>query len=187
LRSLADQGSNRAKRSLERLKRREYNFVRNRIGEIVKQIAGIAKEYHAGIAIEDLRRFKPLGKSSNTKIFRIPFYKFRNILAGRCFDDRIELDVLDAYHTSKWCPRCGAVGEGHSKANYALFRCGCGLEVNSDRKASLAIAIKSQLKRAHSQPFSWRAPVNGLLRRNEVGLDHVAVQHSGQLTENSAL
>ena len=188
LRSLADKGSSRARRSLLLLKAKEANFVRNRIGEVVRQIVSVAWKYDARIAIEGLRRFSRKGRNFNREVFRLPFYKFRETLAGRCFDNRIELDILDPYHTSKWCSGCGAVGDGHSKSNYALFRCGCGLEVNSDRKASLAVAIKSQLKREgalnrHAQFFSWQAPVNGLLRRNEVGLFNGVVQ-SNQPTES---
>jgi transposase len=54
---------------------------------------------------------------------------------------------------------------------YSLFRCkACGLTVNSDRKASLAVAVKSLLERvspnAHSefvQISSRGVPVNGAL------------------------
>lgn len=188
LQSINNKGSSRARRSLLLLKTKEANFVRNRIGEVVKQIVTVARRYNARIAIEGLVRFNRKGRNFNREVFRLPFYKFRETLAGRCFDNQVELDILDSYHTSKWCSDCGAVGDGHSKSNYALFRCRCGLEVNSDRKASLAIAIKSQLKRdhapnRHTQFFNWQAPVNGLLRRNEVDLYNGVVQ-SNQPTES---
>jgi len=101
---------------------------------------------------------------------RIPFYRFRRILEQRCFDRNIYLDVLDSWHTSKWCSHCGAVGKGHS-ANYSLFKCKCGQTVNSDRKASLAVAVKSLLERSGSNQFfqfsSRRVPVSGLIRPSE--------------------
>ncbi len=64
--------------------------------------------------------------------------------------------------------------------------------VNSDRKASLAIAIKSVLERnkTHSltnlnyiQISKTRVPVDGLLRSDDVGMK-VAVQHDYQIMES---
>jgi len=147
LQSLADKGSHRARQSLKRLKRKERNFVKNRLGEIVKEITDMALRYNADIAIEDLKRFKPLNKKANKKIMRIPFYQFKQILEQRCFDKGINLNIVDSWHTSKWCSHCGALANGHS-ANYSIFKCPkCGQIVNSDRKASLAIAVKALLER----------------------------------------
>jgi IS605 OrfB family transposase len=178
LQSLADQGSHRAKRSLERLKTKERNFVKNRIGEVVRDITNLAVEFNANIAVENLKRFSPKGKKFNKEVLRMPFSLFRKILEGRCFDKNIECTVVDAYHTSKWCSHCGAVArKGHS-ANYALFKCPeCAQTVNSDRKSSLAIAVKSLLVRKESeralnqcaffQLTNRPVPVNGLLRSDE--------------------
>jgi transposase len=103
----------------------------------------------------------------------IPFYLFRRILEARCFDNGITLNRVDAYHTSKWCIHCGAVGAGHDGRNYSLFRCKeCGLTMNADRKASAAVAAKSLLERGSSpnqstflRISSRRVPVSGLVRR----------------------
>jgi hypothetical protein len=84
--------------------------------------------------------------------------------------DGITLNRVDAYHTSKLCSYCGAVGSGHAK-NYSLFKCKkCGQVVNSDRKASLAVAVKSLLERSSNSDQNWfqisgrRVPVSGLVR-----------------------
>ncbi|MHB1869190.1 MAG: zinc ribbon domain-containing protein, partial [Nitrososphaerales archaeon] len=114
----------------------------------------------------------------------IPSYIFRRILEARCFDNGIKLNRVDPYHTSKWCSRCGAVAKnGHDGKNYALFRCKeCALTVNSDRKASLAVAVKTLLERigpnAHSdtiQISGRRVPVNGLFRTSPMTQSQVAV------------
>ncbi len=173
LRSLADKGSRSAKRKLEHTRHDERNFVKNRIGEVVKDIINLALKYDADIAIENLKRFSPKGKKFNRQVMRIPFYAFRRGLEARCFDKGITLNTVDAYHTSKWCSHCGAVGKGHSGSVYTLFRCRkCGQVVNADRKASLAIAAKSLLERKHSPNqmtafslSSRRVPVSGLMRR----------------------
>jgi IS605 OrfB family transposase len=178
LQSLADRGSHRAKRSLKRLKARERNFVKNRIGEIVRDITGLAVEFNADTAVEELKRFSPKSRRFNKEVLRIPFSLFRKNLEGRCFDKNIKAKVVDAYYTSKWCSHCGAVAKSGHSANYALFKCPkCGQTVNSDRKASLAIAIKSLLVRnenertlSHSAFFQFTnrpVPVNGLLRSDE--------------------
>jgi len=187
LQSYADKGSEYAKKAIRRLKRKEHNFVNNRIGEVVRDITNMALQYNADIAIENLRRFSSKGKRFNREVMRIPFYTFKKILEQRCFDKNIRLDIVDARHTSKFCSHCGAVGNGHSSANYALFRCKkCGVVVNSDRNASKNIALKSLLEREDTtnlktfQISNRRVPVNGLMRPDEVGLPNVAVRHANQ-------
>jgi IS605 OrfB family transposase len=160
-----------ALKKLKSMSHRQRDYVKTNIGQLVREIILLADEYEADIAIEKLRCFRPKGRRFNSKVLTIPFYFFRRILEGRCFDRGIKLNRVDPYHTSKWCPRCGAVaGSGHSSSNYALFRCQqCGLVVNADRKASLAVAAKTLLERDSSkdhlfQISSRRVPVSGLLR-----------------------
>ena len=184
LRSYADTGSPYANKALNRTKRNEHNFVKNRIGEVVKDITEMALRYDAGIAIENLKRFSPKGKKFNREVMRIPFFTFKKNIIQRCFDKNITLNIVDAWHTSKFCSHCGAVGKGHDSRNYALFRCKkCGVVVNSDRKASLNIAVKSLLERRDTtnhdsfQISNRRVPVNGLIRPDAVVEPIVAVRH----------
>lgn len=171
-------------RKLKQLKNRERHFVNTNLGQMIREIINLAVRYDADIAIEKLKRFSPKGKRFNKTVMRIPFYKFTSILEQRCFDYDIHLDIVDSWHTSKWCTHCGAVGNGHS-ANYSLFRCKCGQVVNSDRKASLAIAAKSLLERNKHTPnqvcsiqfSSRRVPVNGLLRP-DAGIGSCFVSHN---------
>ncbi|MFH1306605.1 MAG: transposase [Candidatus Micrarchaeota archaeon] len=198
LQSLADKGSQRAYKSLKRLKNSQFNFVKTRSGQISKEIAKLAKKYGASIAIEKLKNVRgrrgKFRKQANSKISRIPYGLFKQFLKSNAEMLGIGIQEVDAYHTSKWCPSCGAINDGHKSGNYALYKCRkCGLIMNSDRKASLAIAIKSLLERNKTHDFSTsvffqfsnrRVPVNGLLRSNEVGLSNVAVQHTYQPMES---
>ncbi len=184
LQSYVDTGSSYANKALKRTKRNEHNFVKNRIGEVVRNITEMALRYDAEISIENLKRFSPKGKMFNREVMRIPFFTFRKNLMQRCFDKKITLNIVDAWHTSKFCSHCGAVGKGHDSSNYALFRCKeCGVVVNSDRKASLNIAIKSLLERRDTinhntlQISNRRVPVNGLIRPDAVVEPIVAVRH----------
>ena len=184
LQSYAGTGSDYAKKALGRTKRNEHNFVKNRIGEVVRNITEMALRYDADISIENLKRFGPKGKRFNREVMRIPFFAFKKNLEQRCFDKNITLNIVDAWHTSKFCSHCGAVGKGHDSRNYALFRCKkCGVEVNSDRQASLNIAIKSLLERRDTtnhntlQISNRRVPVNGLIRPDAVVEPIVAVRH----------
>ncbi len=181
--------------ALRRLKTREYAFVETNLGQMIKKITEIALKYNTDISIEDLKRFRSKGKNFNKIVMRMPFFKFREILASRCFDKKITLDVLDSWHTSKFCSHCGAVAkQGHSSSNYALFRCkGCGVVVNSDRNASKNIALKCLLERKDildRKPFQI-SNREGLCKRprlsDEVGLPNVAVQHAYQLMESLRL
>ncbi|MBI1972286.1 MAG: IS200/IS605 family element transposase accessory protein TnpB [Candidatus Aenigmarchaeota archaeon] len=162
-----------AEKKIDRIKAYERNFVKTNVGQITREIIKLATKYDADIAIEKLNRFKSKGRNFNRNVMRIPFFAFRRILEQRCFDNNIHLDIVDSWHTSKWCSHCGAVGNGHS-SNYALFRCKCGQIVNSDRKASLAVAVKSLLERegmekGNSQISRWRGSVNNLIRPDVIG------------------
>ena len=154
-------------------------------------------KYDADISIENLKRFKPKGRKFNKNVMRMPFGKFKEILTSRCFDKGITLNIVDSWHTSKFCNHCGAVGKGHDSGNYALFRCKeCGVVMNSDRNASRNIALKCLLERKshilNKSDFS-RFPIgSGLCKRpqvlsDEVGLTNVAVQHSNQSMESPTL
>jgi IS605 OrfB family transposase len=161
-----------ALKRLKRMRHRQKDFVYTNIGQMVREIILIAKRFEADIAIERLRRFSPKGRRFNKRVMTIPFFLFKRILESRCFDNGIMLNRVDAYHTSRWCSHCGAVGKGHDGGNYSLFRCReCGQMVNADRKASLAVAVKCLLERGglpcqndSLQISSRRVPVNGLFR-----------------------
>jgi len=158
-----------ALKKLKQMRHRQRNYVKTNIGQLIREIIILAKKHRADISIENLGRFKSKGRRFNRKVMTIPFYFFRRTLEARCFDDGITLNKEDAYHTSKWCSRCGAVGKGHDGSVYALFRCReCGQVVNADRKASLAVAVKTLSLRSGFpnqdtlQISGRRVPVNGL-------------------------
>jgi len=187
LQSYADRGSEYAKKALGKIRRKEHNFVKNRIGEVVRDITNMALKYNADIAIENLHRFSPKGKRFNREVMRIHFFTFKKILEQRCFDKNIKLDIVDAWHTSKFCSRCGAIGNGHDSSNYTLFRCKkCGVVVNSDRNASKNVALKSLLERENTanpktfQISNRRVHVNGLMRPDDIGSLNVVVQQADQ-------
>jgi len=179
-----------AKKKLKRLKCKEKNFAKTNLGQLVKEIINLAIKYDADISIENLKRFKSKGRRFNKIVMKIPFFKFKQILEQRCFDNDIRLNVVDGWNTSKWCNHCGALTKGHS-SNYSLFKCECGQIVNADRKASLAIAVKSLLERnSHTlepdisiQISKRRVDVTQLLRPNEVD-DLCSVNYNYQLMEN---
>lgn len=177
LKSYADKGSENARKKFTAIRRKEKNFTKNRIGEVVRDITRMAQEYNADIAIENLKRFpKSRSKKINRQVMNIPFARFKRNLESRCFDKGIQIHAVDPWHTSKFCPNCGAVGDGHSKDNYSLFVCKeCGRVVNSDRNASMNIAIKCLLERRGSlnqkisRLSSRRGFVNNLVRPRDVG------------------
>ncbi|MGB9719250.1 MAG: RNA-guided endonuclease TnpB family protein [Candidatus Anstonellales archaeon] len=192
LQSLADKGSERAKRALRKLKNKQRNFVKTRSGQIAKQIVSIAMRYKSSVAVERLKNIRAkrgmFNRKVNQKINLIPYGKFREFLRSNAEMFSIPIKEVDAYHTSKWCPMCGALNKGHKEGNYALYKCGCGFTCNSDRKASLAIAVKSLLERTEYQYLNVvqisnrRAPVNGLLRPDAAGRSS-AVQYIPQPME----
>jgi IS605 OrfB family transposase len=185
----------KAGKKLRRMRKAERDFTRTNIGQMVGKIVRMAVRYDANIAIERLERFRAKGRDYNRKVMRIPFYRFRSILEQRCFDHDIHLKEVSGRNTSRWCSHCGALGDGHESSNYSLFRCkDCKQVVNSDRKSSLAIAVKTLLERnkhisnqvASVQISSRRVPVNGLMYSDEVGNSRF-VSHNYQPMESPRL
>lgn len=180
LQSHADKGSSKAKEKLRKLRRKVRNINKNAVGEISKQIHEIANKYEARIIFERLHKFEANKcKNANRKITLIPFRMLAMNTAIRSVDTGIPMGYVDSYHTSKWCSGCGSVNPPHDPKNYAIYRCrNCGLTVNSDRKASLAVAVKKFAERKKYFQFSAkRVPVNALYR----GYDGCATQ----ATENA--
>jgi IS605 OrfB family transposase len=180
LRSHADKGSPKAREKLRKLSRKVRNINKNAVGEIAKQIHYIAEKYQARIVFERLSKFEAnKGKDANRKITLIPFRMLTMNTAIRSVDTGIPMGYTNSYHTSKWCSGCGSVNPPHDSKNYAIYRCGnCGLTVNSDRKASLAVAVKKFAERKEYFQFSAkRVPVNALFRGDE--------RDATQATENA--
>jgi IS605 OrfB family transposase len=170
LQSHADQGSSKAQEKLRKLKRKVRNINKNAVGEISKQIHEIAEKYEAKIVFERLHKFDAnKGKKFNRIVTLIPFHMLATTTAIRSVDTGIPMGYVDSYHTSKWCSGCGSVNLPHDSSNYAIYRCGnCNLVVNSDRKASLAVAVKKFAERKEYFQFSAkRVPVNALFRGDE--------------------
>ncbi len=170
LQSYADKGSPKAKEKLKKLSKKVKNINKNAVGEVAKEIHKIAEKYQAKIVFERLHKFKAnKSKKFNRKVTLIPFRMLTINTAIRSVDTGVPMGYVDSYHTSKWCSGCGSVNPPHDSKNYAIYRCGnCGLIVNSDRKASLAVAIKKFAERKKYFQFSAkRVPVNALFRGNE--------------------
>ena len=176
--------------------------MKTRSGQVAKEIVSLVREYDAYISIEKLKNLKcgavkgKMSKKGRKKVSRIPYRKLKEFLESNCEMLGVGLHVVDAYHTSKWCLHCGAVNPGHSSKNYSIYKCReCALTVNSDRKASLAIAIKSVLERKKTHELTilssiqiskTQVPVNGLLRPDDVGVFR-SVSHKHQPMESPVL
>ncbi len=72
LQGLADRGSHRAKRSFERLKAREGNFVRNRIGEVVRDITDLPPNSTLTLRLKASSGSAREGEGSTRKFFGCP-------------------------------------------------------------------------------------------------------------------
>jgi IS605 OrfB family transposase len=170
LQSHADKGSSKAIEKLRKLSRKVSNINKNAVGEIAKQLHEIAERYKAKIVFERLHKFEAnKGRDFNRKVTLIPFRMLTMTTAIRSVDTGVPMGYADSYHTSKWCSGCGSVNPPHDTNNYAIYRCrNCRLVVNSDRKASLAVAVKKFAERKEYFQFSAkRVPVNALFRGNE--------------------
>ncbi|MFQ6136295.1 MAG: RNA-guided endonuclease TnpB family protein [Candidatus Hydrothermarchaeales archaeon] len=142
LRGHADKGSRYARQALRRLRRYENDYTTTRCWQVAHEIVKLAERYNAFIAIEDLKHLKNArgNRRGNRKAKRMPYYKLRSAIesiAGQA--GRLVVAVYPR-GTSHICSRCGAMGN----RNRAIFKCPeCGNIVNSDRNASVNIAIRA--------------------------------------------
>lgn len=148
LRSIYDKTfSNRALRSLRRIRRFEYNFVRTRLFQISNQIVTLAKQFNVShIIIEDLKGLKVGRKLGNSKgrkvngiINKIPYAKFRIALNIIATQQKINVVAVSPYRTSKTCSKCGYVNQIRTKRE---LKCkSCGFTINRDFNASRNLII----------------------------------------------
>ena len=154
LRSIYDKTfSNRSLRSLRKIRRFEYNFIRTRCFQISNQIVKLANQFNVShIIIEDLKFLRTGRKLGNSKgrrvnkiINKIPYFKFRQSLTIIATQQQINVVAANPYHTSKTCSRCSHVNQIGTKRE---LKCkSCGFTINRDSNASRNLIINFLLGR----------------------------------------
>ena len=143
LKSFADLGSQKAFKSLKRLKSYEYNFIKDSCWKLAHKIIDLSKSYsNAFIVVEDLYKLgvgrkigNSKGRKANKIINKIPYNKLFHSLTCLCEENLISFNKIDPYHTSKLCSRCGALNKIGKV--YKTYVCkSCGLIIDRDNSAS---------------------------------------------------
>ena len=143
LKSFADLGSQKAFKSLKRLKRYEHNFIKDSCWKLAHKVIDLSRTYgNASIVVEDLYKLRTgrklgnsKGKRANKIINKIPYAKLFHSLTCLCEENIILFTKIDPYHTSKLCSRCGALNK--SGKVYKTYVClSCGLKIDRDNNAS---------------------------------------------------
>lgn len=186
LQSHADKGSRYAKQALRRLKRYENNYTHTRCYQVAHEIVNIAVQYNAFIALEDLKHLNRAkgNRKSNRKTKRMPYHKFRVALESVAAQNGIMVTSVNPEYTSQICSRCGM--KGIRRGPY--FRCpNCGYEANSDRNASVNIAIRAGICHTTKPFFRAQLPGGNLSVNAGVlvhdGIGTYCLQHSGVLRD----
>jgi len=142
LKSFADLGSQKAFKFLKRLKRYEYNFIRDSCWKLAHKVIDLSKSYNASIVVEDLKNLRTGRKLGNSKgrkvnkiINKIPYGKIFHYLSCLCEENIISFNKINPYHTSRLCSRCGALNK--SGKVYKTYVCkSCGQIIDRDNNAS---------------------------------------------------
>ncbi len=137
------------KRLREKYSKREKNVC----NQIVHNVTNIAKNISHKHGFEDLNKFGMQkikkgrrGKKWNRWINHINWKQITNIM-----DYKSDIDLVDPYHTSKDCPRCGCTNKD---LNGNIFRCvnkvneqlklSCGLVIDRQAGASINIYLRME-------------------------------------------
>jgi len=143
LQRFADLGSQKAFKSLRRLKRYEYNFIKDSCWKLAHKIIDLSKSFgNANIVVEDLKNLRTGKKLKNSKgrrvnkiINKIPYGKFFHSLSCLCEENTIAFVKINPYRTSQFCSRCGTLNK--SGKVYKTYVCkSCGLIIDRDNNAS---------------------------------------------------
>lgn len=116
-----------------------YQRINNvRTDYINKTIAEIVKTKPSYITIEDLNvKGMMKNRQLSKAIASQKFYEFRSRLKTKCYDNGIELRIVDKwYPSSKICHCCGAIKK-ILKLSDRIYRCNCGYVEDRDFNASL--------------------------------------------------
>jgi len=142
LQRFADLGSQKAFKNLRRLKRYEYNFIKDSCWELAHKVIDLSKSYNASIVVEDLYKIRTgrrlgnsKGRKTNKIINKIPYGKFFHSLSCLCEENIIPFNKIDHYHTSKLCSRCGALNKSGKVYKTYVYK-SCGFIINRDNNAS---------------------------------------------------
>jgi IS605 OrfB family transposase len=175
LQSLADKGSHRAKRSLNKIKTYETNFTKTECFKTAWKIIRLAKQFNSNIAIEKLHNCRTrrgqFNKKANRKVNKIPYFKLFSAIKSIAIREQIEIIEVEPKNTSRTCYKCGIVRKENRKG--AVYDCSCGHISNSDRNASVNIALRAindhtiQTIVGSNQIPQGRMAVNPSLRSND--------------------
>jgi len=178
LQGFADLGSQKAFESLKKLKRYEYNFIRDSCWKLAHKIIDLSKSFgNATIVVEDLKNLRVGRKLGNSKgkrvnkiINKIPYGKLFHFLSCLCEENIITFSKINPYHTSQLCSRCGALNK--SGKVYKTYVCkSCGQIIDRDNNASKNICKlfgERSILTNTSQTSLNRVAVNQPLPSNEI-------------------
>ena len=130
-------GRKKKLQALDRLKKRERNFVQTYNHFVSKKVVDFAVKNQAKyINIEDLSGFD----SSQFILRNWSFYELQQYITYKAAQYGIEVRKINPYHTSQICSKCGHWEEGQ-RIDQAHFVCKeCGNEMNADFNAARNIA-----------------------------------------------
>lgn len=136
----ASGGHGRAKKlkSLEKLRKRERNFVKSYNHYVSKSVVEFALDNKAKyINLEDLSGYD----SSKFILRNWSYYELQNFITYKASKYGIEVRKINPKNTSKRCSCCGNLEEGQ-RIDQAHFVCkSCGAKLNADYNASRNIAM----------------------------------------------
>ena len=143
---IAKGGHGRTKKlkALDRLSKKERNFVKTYNHYVSKQIVDFALKNNAKyINVEDLSGFN----ASEFILRNWSFYELQQFITYKAKRYDIEVRKINPYHTSQICSKCGHWEEGQ-RDKQDHFKCGaCGYEDNADFNASKNIAKSTDFRK----------------------------------------
>jgi len=132
-------GTKSAKRHLQKVRRKEANFRKDRNHKISKAIVAKAKGTACAIGVEDLAgigKRTTVRKGQRNRMKGWAFYQLRSFIAYKALAVGVPVIPVDPRNTSRTCSKCGHC-EKASRKNRNDFECQhCGLKLPADWNAA---------------------------------------------------
>ncbi len=156
LQKYAAQGDRRARRALNRLRRKETTYIQTRCAQLAHEIVDLAVITRSAIVLENLTHLRRMwtkqamkrkrgGKKTRRALNRWSYSLFHTTLTRVAQLHHVPVVFVRPQYTSQTCSQCGHRSK-NSRTTRDLFRCvNCNFTVNADRNASRNLALLGQV------------------------------------------
>ena len=151
IRNKKEKGGNVTRQNIQKqivkVQKLHQRLTNIRTDYINKIVSSIIKQKPSYITIEDLNvKGMMKNKHLSKAIASQKFFEFKTKLMSKCKQNDVELRIVDRFYpSSKTCSQCGEIKKD-LKLSDRVYKCSCGLVIDSDLNASINLRNAKEYK-----------------------------------------